>query len=197
MGTYAVLTAWLGVIAAAIATGVFEVGGDLPVALLIAVGGPPALVAAGYRWSPLFREYLLALDLRVLLAAQLWRVVGASFLFAYAFDRLPADVAISDGVGDIATGLAALPVIIALSDGTLTRRWLYAFTALGVADFVGALITGLIISRPVELELWPLVIFPVVMVPFFSVLHLIPVLQSLNGWEARVAPRTTAISKGE
>ena len=73
VGTYAVLTAWLGVIAAAIATGVFEVGGDLPVALLIAVGGPPALVAAGYRWSPLFREYLLALDLRVLLAAQLWR----------------------------------------------------------------------------------------------------------------------------
>jgi hypothetical protein len=45
---------------------------------------PIAAVAIGYRASPRFRYYLLRLDLRLLLAAQLWRVIGFAFLVANA-----------------------------------------------------------------------------------------------------------------
>src|SRR5687768_13938858 len=82
--------------------------------------------AVGYRASPRFRNYLLSLDLRLLLAAQLWRVIGIAFLFALAFGKLPAGFAVPAGIGDLATGIAALAVVLALGNGTLTRGRLYA-----------------------------------------------------------------------
>ncbi|MEA2002112.1 MAG: hypothetical protein U9N84_09555 [Actinomycetota bacterium] len=177
--TYLVLAAWVGAVMAAISAGAFAEGGDPPLPLMASVALPIAAVAASYRWSRQFREYVLALDTGLILAAQLWRVVGAAFLFAYAFDQLPAGFAIPAGVGDVVTGLAALGVVVAHGSGKLTRRRLYLFTVLGVGDFLVAIIAGLTI-RPPELDLWPLIIFPTLMVPFFGVLHLIAVLQSRN-----------------
>lgn len=45
---------------------------------------PIAAMAIGYRASPRFRYCLLRLDLRLLLAARLWRVIGFAFLVANA-----------------------------------------------------------------------------------------------------------------
>jgi hypothetical protein len=45
---------------------------------------PIAAMAIGYRAYPRFRYYLLRLDLRLLPAAQLWRVIGFAFLVANA-----------------------------------------------------------------------------------------------------------------
>jgi hypothetical protein len=143
----------------------------------------PATIA--YRASPRFRSYLLSLDLRLVLAAQLWRVIGIAFLFALAFGQLPAGFAVPAGVGDIATGIAALAVVLSLGNGSLTRGRLYAFTALGVTDFLVANATGLSLEPP-ALTAWPLAIFPTLMIPFFAVLHLVAVLQSRHDWEDRV-----------
>lgn len=130
--TYVVLAIWAGAVMLAITAGVFAGGGPSRLALPASVVIPIAVVAIVYRVSPRFRNYLLTLDLRVVLMAQLWRVIGVVFLFALAFDQLPAGFAVPAGVGDIATGIAASGVVLALGNGTLTRRRLYAFTALGV-----------------------------------------------------------------
>ena len=176
-GTYLALALWAGVVMAAIASGVFGGDGASRLALPASVVIPIAVVAVAYRASSPFRSYLLALDLRLVLAAQMWRVIGIAFLFALAFDRLPAGFAVPAGVGDIATGIAALGVVLALGNGSLTRGHLYAFTALGVGDFLVAFATGLSLEPP-TLTTWPLAIFPTLMVPFFAVLHLVAVLQS-------------------
>ena len=183
--TYVVLAIWFGVVMTAIVAGVFAGGGASRLALPASVAIPIAVVAIVYRASPRFRHYLLALDLRLVLTAQLWRVIGIAFLFALAFDQLPAGFAVPAGVGDIATGIAAFGVVLALSNGSLTRRRLYAFTALGVGDFLVAFATGLSLEPP-TLNAWPLAIFPTIMVPLFAVLHLVAVLQSRNNWEDRV-----------
>jgi hypothetical protein len=163
-----------------IAAGVYEDGGNPPLALMATVAGPVTAFAIAYRWSARLRAFVLALDPRLVLGAQLWRVVGVGFLFALAFGELEGTFAIPAGVGDILTGVAALAVIVSLGNGTLSRGRLYAFTVLGVGDFIVAIVTGLTV-RPADLDLWPLIIFPTVMVPFFGVLHLIAVLQSRNG----------------
>jgi hypothetical protein len=182
--TYVVLATWSGVVVAAIVAGAFA-GGEASLLLLPASQAIPiAAVAIAYRASPRFRSYLLGLDPRLVLAAQLWRVVGAAFLFALAFGQLPAGFAVPAGVGDIATGIAALAVVLALGNGSLTRRRLYAFTALGVLDFLVADATGLYLEPP-ALTAWPLAIFPTVLVPFFAVLHLVAVLQSRHDWNDR------------
>lgn len=183
--TYVVLAIWSGVVMTAIVAGVFAGGGASRLALPVSVALPVAFVAIAYRALPRFRDYVLTLDLRLVLAAQMWRVIGLAFLFALAFGRLPAGFAVPAGVGDIATGIAALAVVLALSNGSLTRRRLNAFTALGVGDFLVAFATGLALEPP-TLTAWPLAIFPTIMVPFFAVLHLVAVLQSRRNWEDRV-----------
>ena len=183
--TYVVLAIWAGVVTTAIVAGVFTGDGASRLALPASVALPIAIVAIVYRASPRFRDYLLTLDLRLVLAAQLWRVIGIAFLFALAFDQLPAGFAVPAGVGDIATGVAAFGVVLALGNGSLTRRRLYAFTALGVADFLVAFVTGLSLAPP-ALPAWPLAIFPTIMIPFFALLHLVAVLQSRHNWEDRV-----------
>jgi hypothetical protein len=194
-GTYVVLALWAGAVLAAIAAGGFAGGGAARLALPAAVALPLAAVALGYRTAPRFRTYLLALDLRLVLAAQLWRVIGIAFLFALAFERLPAGFAAPAGVGDLATGIAAGGVVLALGNGSLTRRRLYAFTALGVGDFLVAFATGLALAPP-ALTGWPLAIFPTLMVPFFAVLHLVAVLQSRRDWDDRVHAYTAGATAG-
>lgn len=183
--TYVVLAIWAGLVITAIVAGVFSGGGASRLALPASVAIPIAVVAIGYRASPRFRNYLLTLDLRIVLAAQLWRVIGIAFLFAWAFGQLPAGFAVPAGVGDIATGIAAFGVVLALGNGTLTRRRLYAFTALGVGDFIVAMAIGPSLAPP-TLDAWPLAIFPTIMIPFFAILHLVAVLQSRHNWEERV-----------
>jgi hypothetical protein len=185
-GTYLVLAIWAAVVLTAIAAGAFSFDGGGASLLLLptAVAIPVAAVAIAYR-APRFRRYLLSLDSRLVLAAQLWRVVGIAFLFALAFGRLPAGFAVPAGVGDIATGTAALAVVLALGNGSLTRGRLYAFTALGVTDFLVAFAAGLYLEPP-DLLTWPLAIYPTLLVPFFAVLHLVAVLQSRHDWAARV-----------
>jgi hypothetical protein len=183
--TYVVLLSWAAIVSSAIVAGVFAGDGLSRLALPAAVALPIAVVMVAFRTSARFNRYVLALDTRLVLAAQLWRMVGIVFLFAFALGRLPAGFAIPSALGDIATGIAAFGVVLALGNGSLTRRRLYAFTALGTADFLVAFVTGLTLEPP-ALSSWPLAVFPTIIVPFFAVLHLIAVIQSRHDWETRV-----------
>ena len=190
-----VLAVWVASVLVAIRVGVYEDMGDLPFPLLVTVAGPVALVGIGYATSKRFRSAVLEIDPRVVIGAQLWRVVGAAFLFAMAFGRLPAEFAIAAGWGDIATGVAALPVLISLTNRTLTKGRMYAFTALGVGDFLAAIVAGLTL-RPAELDLWPLILFPTLAVPFFGVLHLLAILQFRSEEAPESAPERRKVAVG-
>ena len=78
--TYLVLAVWSGVVTTAIVAGVFAGGGASQLLLPASQAIPIAAVAILYRVWPRFRNYLLTLDLRLVLAAQLWRVIGIAFL---------------------------------------------------------------------------------------------------------------------
>src|SRR5262249_49687920 len=148
-----------------------------------ALAGPIVVVALLYLAAKPFRTYLLALDLRLVLSIQLWRVIGIGFLFALAFGQLPAGFAVPAGVGDLPTRLSALPVLPA--HATLPAVRLSAFTAPALADSLVATVTGRYLAPP-ALVAWPVAISPTIMVPFFAILHLIAVLQSRHDWEGRV-----------
>ncbi len=150
--------------------------GTPPWPILLAVAGPLIAFALLWRRVSGVRQRILDLDPMLVLAVQLWRVVGAAFLFGWAGGELEAEFAIPAGVGDIATGVAALLVLGALRQGTLRRSHLIGFTMLGVGDFAVAVVGGAIVG-PDGLEALPWVLFPALAVPFFLVVHVVNYLQ--------------------
>ena len=176
-GLWLALSGWIGAVLVAVRAGAYRDMGDPPLPLLVSVAGPVLAAVGLFAASGRVRATMLSIDRRVVLGAQLWRVVGAAFLFSAAAGQLPAGFAQPAGWGDIATGVAALPILLALTSGTLTRARLRAFTALGMGDFAVAIVAGLAL-RPPALDRWPLILFPTVAVPLFAALHLLALAQA-------------------
>ncbi len=171
-----VLAAWVSLVIWIAAADGF-VGGDyLPWRVMLGVVAPLGVFVGLYQLRPV-RVYLLSLDPRLVIGIQLWRVVGAAFLFGWALDDLDAGFAIPAGVGDVATGVVAAAAFAAMLNGTLTRRRLALFTALGIGDFVVAVATGAVLVRPDALEELRWVLFPTLAVPFFAMAHAIAWIQ--------------------
>ncbi len=179
-----VLGLWLAIVAALTYAGVFTAGpDDVPLELMSATGLPPLVFLLAHGISPRLRAFVAGLDLGVLTAIQGWRVVGGTFLFLYAFGQLPALFAFPAGVGDVAVGLAAPFVVLALlhkSAGWQGR--VFWLNVTGMVDFAIALATGLLTS-PTALGLFagdvvmpadqfPLSLFPTFGVPFFIIVHI-------------------------
>ena len=171
------LTLWVAVVAAVGVADGFSTDGEIPWPVLLAVAVPLAGFAALYGLSRSLRNAVLALDPRMVLGIQLWRVVGAAFLFGWAAGDLPAGFAVPAGVGDIATGIAAAVSLAALLRGSLTRVGLWAFTALGVGDFLTAIVTGAVLAQPERINEMPWVLFPALAIPFFAILHFVSLKQ--------------------
>lgn len=177
-----VLTGWATLITGIAAADGFDVDGDgLPWPVIAAVIAPLALFFLAVRRGPA-RDYLLAIDPRVALSIQLWRVIGIAFLFGWALDDLDASFAIPAGVGDVTVGVAAFVALAMLLHGTLSRSQVIALTVLGVGDFVVAVAVGGVIVRPANLEELRWVLFPTLAVPFFAMAHVVT-------WAQLVRPR--------
>lgn len=181
-----------GVVAVGLADG-FVVDGPVPWPTVVAVGVPLTVVAVLMRTGRL-AALVADLDPRWPVAVQLWRVVGAAFLFGWAADELPAGFAVPAAVGDIATGVAALALLVALDHRTATRRDLVAFTALGLGDFAVAVVAGIALG-PVAIEQLPWVLFPTLAVPLFAIAHAVTwtQLDGALGVPAASRPRPRAI----
>src|SRR5262245_32473330 len=105
------------------AAGVFESPPTRPpLAIFLAFVGPPVVFAIAYRASRTVQATVLGIDLRLLTAMQAWRVLGGMFLALYAFGLLPGAFAWPAGVGDVAVGLAAPFVVLAVARGVPTWR---------------------------------------------------------------------------
>jgi hypothetical protein len=188
--SWAVLAAWLALVAAGLNQGAFvPPPGGAPVALLAAVLGPPAIFLLAYTGSTAFRGFVLALDLRFLTAVQCWRVLGGVFIAMHAHALLPALFAYPAGYGDVLVGGFALVALMALLRGAPGRRArLVALNVLGLVDFAGAVGTGLLASSgplgllageisTAPLQQYPLNLIPTFAVPLWIIIHVASLLK--------------------
>jgi hypothetical protein len=185
------LAVWFLLVVSLGAAGAF-VGppGKPPLPMAIGVTAPLLLFLAWIRASRIFREFVLSIDLRLNIAMQAWRWAGMGFIDLYAYKVLPAVFALPAGLGDMAIGITAPWVILALA-----RRADFAaspafvrWNLLGILDLVVAISIGtvgafLATGAPGEisttpLTMLPLLLIPAYFVPLFLMLHIAALLQS-------------------
>jgi hypothetical protein len=185
-----VLFLWLGLVTILAGRGGFtEPTGSPPLPILLSAVVPVIVFLAAYRLFPSFREYVLKFDLRLAAGIQAWRFAGLGFLALYANGVLPGTFAWPAGIGDMAVGLTAPWIMLAL-----IRRPQFAASKLflfwnlfGMLDLVTAVGSGglsalLAHGTPGEITTapmarLPLALIPAYFVPMLFMLHLTALLQ--------------------
>jgi hypothetical protein len=185
------LTVWLLLVVLLGAAGAF-VGppGTPPLPIAIGVAAPLVLFFASLRLSQPFREFVLSLDLRLIAGMQAWRWAGLGFLSLYAHNVLPAVFALPAGLGDMAIGVTAPWIMLALvrEPGFAARRTFIRWNVLGILDLlvaisIGTVSTLLATGAPGEISTapmatLPLLLIPAFLVPLFLMLHTAALMQS-------------------
>jgi hypothetical protein len=165
-------TLWLAVIWSAAITGVFKPGGSIPV-LPFAALGPVVIGAPILLRSRRIGQVLDAMPASWLIALQLFRVLGSAFLIGWVYGAVPGVFALPAGIGDVLTGLFAVPVAIALASGSReSRRAAVVWNIFGLLDFAIAVSIGFAIAFRVIETGFPSATggaYPTVMVPAFGV----------------------------
>jgi hypothetical protein len=191
--TAAILAVWFaGVLVFSTAGAFAGAPTQPPLGIFLAIVLPPLLFALLYRLSGRVRSFALAIDLRWLTAIQGWRVIGGMFLALFAFGLLPGLFAWPAGVGDLAVGLAAPFVLMAiLQDTPGWPRRVFWLNIAGLVDFATAIATGVLTSNSAlglladgaphaDLGELPLSIVPTFAVPLWTIFHIISLLQLAN-----------------
>ncbi len=132
-----------------------------------------------------------AIPLSWLVGVQFYRVLGFMFLVLWWNGRLPWQFALPAGIGDIATGVAAVGVAVMLiRKASGAPKATYFWCLFGIADLIVAVVMGTLTSPGrfhfVALEAPNMLItaYPLVMIPTFAV----PVSIILHGlclWKLR------------
>lgn len=185
-----VLSVWFVLVVALGAAGAFVGGpGNPPIAMGLGVGAPLLIFFAWLRFSPSFRAFILALDLRLIVGIQAWRWAGLGFLSLYAHNILPAVFALPAGLGDMAIGATAPWMMLALirQPGFATSAAFLRWNLLGILDLVVAVSLGtlgamLTTGAPGEISAapmatLPLLLIPAFLVPLFIMLHATALMQ--------------------
>jgi hypothetical protein len=183
-----VLAIWFVVICLLGATGAFvRPPGTLPIPVLIGAAAPLALFLAAYWIWPAFGAYVLSIDLPLASAIQACRAGGLGFLALYAHGVLPGAFAWPAGLGDLAIGVTAPWVALALvrRPGFASSKVFVAWNLLGILDLLVAVgIGGLhsVLASIGELTMgpmaqMPLVLIPAYLVPLFIMFHLTALFQ--------------------
>jgi hypothetical protein len=182
-------TLWLAVIWSGAINGLFLPRVSpvplLPLAIFLPVIiGTPILLS-----SKRMGQVLDAMPASWLIALQLYRVFGSLFLVGWARNVIPGVFALPAGIGDMITGLLAIPVAIALAaDTPAARRAAVGWNVFGLFDFAVAVSIGLMIAPgPFQLiapnipnttaGVYPNVIIPAFAVPSSILLHALSLRQ--------------------
>ena len=178
-------TLWLAVVWSAAIGGAFKLGAVAAPLLPIAALGPVLLGVPILLRSRRVGEVLDAMPASWMVALQVLRVNGFVFLLAWASGAAPGIFALPAGIGDLLTGLVAVPVAIALGSGTReSRRAGIAWNIFGLLDFTIALSIGFAIAlRLIGADatatggVYPLVMVPAFAVPTWIMLHALSLRQ--------------------
>jgi hypothetical protein len=182
-------TLWLAGIWALALAGVFvpRPGGGVPL-LPIATFLPVLVFVPILMRSERIGQILDATPPSWLVGLQLYRVLGGIFLVIWAQGRLSAIFALPAGIGDVTTGLLALPIAYYFATGGRGgREAAIAWNVLGLVDFTIALGIGILSSPAVQLIVpdrpsigagtYPLVLIPAFAVPSSIILHALSLRQ--------------------
>jgi hypothetical protein len=189
-----VLALWFIFVYALGANGLFvRTGGKPPLPILLGVTIPLlAFFVAYFGWAA-FRAFVLAADLRLGAAIQAWRVGGLGFIALYVYGILPGAFALPAGLGDIAIGVTAPWIVIALirRPGFANSPLFVTWNILGILDLIVAVGTGAMNSgflagfsgavTTLPMSKLPLVLIPAYFVPIFVMLHFTALFQSRVG----------------
>ena len=169
-------TLWLAVIWSGAINGVFRPGASpmplLPLAIFLPVIiGTPILLC-----SKRMGQVLDATPATWLVALQLYRVFGSVFLVGWARNVIPGLFALPAGIGDVITGLLAVPIAISLAaDAPGARRAAIGWNVFGLVDFAVAVSIALMITPgPLQLIIPSIPnatvgVYPNLMIPAFAV----------------------------
>lgn len=131
-----------------------------------------------------FRQFVLSLNPQVLTLAQMWRLVGFTFVLLEARDALPAVFALPAGYGDMLIGATATLAAWKLADPS-RRSSFILWQYLGITDLVLAVSLGttaqLISPNGASMRamtVLPLSLIPTFLVPLFVILHVICIAQA-------------------
>lgn len=182
----AILLAWGALIIALAEGGAFRQGLGLPpLRLMAAVVVPVLLGALVWTLSPGLRAWTASWDLAALVAMQSFRVAGVVFLFFWWIGTLPTIFAWVAGLGDIAVGILAIPVTLAVA--RQSAGWqggVRRLTFFGILDFGVVLSLGMLSQdgnplhlagepAPAAMQMLPLILIPGWLVPMFILLLLL------------------------
>jgi hypothetical protein len=186
-----VLAAWFALIVLLAANGAFATPpGVLPIPIALGVTVPVLLFLSAYWTSRQFQEFVLTADLRLIAGIQAWRAAGFGFLALYAHGVLPGFFALPAGLGDIAIGVTAPWIVLALirRPGFAASKTFMVWNLLGLLDLVDAISTGALASglatgfageiTTAPMAQLPLVLIPAYLVPIFFMLHLTALFQA-------------------
>jgi hypothetical protein len=186
-----VLAVWLAVVFLLGAAGMFpRPAGTPPIPILLGATVPLVVFLVAYWSSARFRVFMLSLNLPLAAAIQAWRAGGLGFLALYAHGILPGTFAWPAGLGDIAIGVTAPWVVLALirRPGFAKTPIFVAWNLLGILDLVVAITTGALSSALASnapgavttgpMAQLPLVLIPAYLVPLFVMLHLAALFQA-------------------
>ena len=186
-----ILAIWFGLVFLLGANGAFVRPPEVPpFPILTGAMVPLVVFIAAYLGSGAFRALILAADLRLLTAIQAWRAGGLGFLALNAHGVLPGLFAWPAGLGDIAIGVTAPWVALALirRPAFAASRLFVVWNLLGILDLVVAVSTGALSSGFVAglvgeittapMAQLPLVLIPAYLVPLFIMLHLAALFQA-------------------
>jgi hypothetical protein len=151
---------------------------------------PLVLFFASLRLSQSFRQFVLSMDLRLIAGIQAWRWAGLGFLSLYAHKVLPAVFALPAGLGDMAIGVTAPWIMLALirQPGFAASGAFIRWNVLGISDLIIAISIGTLSAffatgAPGEISTapmatLPLLLIPAFLVPLFLMLHIAALMQS-------------------
>ena len=185
------VVAWFAIVAVLGARGGFVTpSGVPPLPILLGVLTPLAVFFVAYLLSRTIREFVLAIDPRLMMAMQAWRFAGLGFLALYAHGVLPGFFAWPAGLGDIAIGMTApwLLAVLMRQPSFAVSRTFVIWNLLGILDLVVALATGALGTILVAgadtgvttaaMAQMPLVLIPAFFVPVLFALHAAALLQA-------------------
>ncbi len=197
------LIAWFLLVVSLGSTGAFiGPAGAPPFGIAIGVAAPLLLFFMWLRLSESFRRFVLSADLRLIAAMQAWRWAGLGFVFLYAYHVLPAVFALPAGIGDMAIGVAAPWMVLALvrQPAFAASARFVSWNVLGIVDFIvatglGALSATLATGAPGEISAapmarLPLLLIPAFLVPLFLMLHVAALMQSRRTARSQLHERT-------
>ncbi len=124
-----------------------------------------------------------------LIGLQFYRIIGGTFIVLWWFGAIPGAFALPAGIGDMITGIMALPVAFYLASGVPGgRAAAISWNLFGIADLINALVLG-VLSSPGPQQLLALdhpnvltAAYPTVMTPAFAV-PLSLILHGVSLWQ--------------